>query len=304
MALPGIVRYNRIRHELSEWKKENNLTFKKNYFDKLNKDIFRRTKEDPLKHVIDNIDELALGVVQSYKEVGKPPTDLAEFELFIEGTAYYQLGLEWPEGVAAPANLTISSPLIMGYSKPASEIDYNEDFKNFVGWVDANRDDEGDSPSYMFKNLGVTEGVSEYEIPLVKLIMGEFDWETMSYKAELVITHWNGRHIDDENNPVTFGYTPGDEIRHLDPSEWINQPVFYPPGVPEVKPPKEAPPPAVIDKEIELEKVKVEREKQTTEKLRQYNIAEERLYDRYKEKLITKKQYQDSLANLTQALAL
>lgn len=54
--MQGIVRYNKIRSELSKFVKANDVKLAKGSFNELNKETFRSTKDQPLSEVINNID--------------------------------------------------------------------------------------------------------------------------------------------------------------------------------------------------------------------------------------------------------
>ena len=54
--MKGIIRYNKLRSDLSKYVKANGIDLPKGSFNKLNTEVFRSTKEDPFDQVVSNID--------------------------------------------------------------------------------------------------------------------------------------------------------------------------------------------------------------------------------------------------------
>lgn len=267
--LPGIVRYNRIRSALSKDLKSRGIKLESGGFDKINNNIFRTTREDPLKMVTSNIDELA----RSFREGEVPPVWVPTKSELIElgGAVPYWDVNRFPYETF-PKELLLRSPGIMGKNVFNKDYNYDIDAKGMVQWVDNNRDPKGQDKT---KKFGGTDQVPYVRLvgqkydPKLKGFPAKFNYKTLSWEFELAFCSPGGDLKDDKGRPYDYGYHPGISPEYAPPEEIEG---VEPEEREAVRP---GPPPKEIEAEIKLKEAETHRLEMEV-KLRQAEAAIER----------------------------
>jgi len=259
MAAPkGIVRYNRIRSELSKELKAQKIELEPWAFNAMSRDIFRTTKSDSYSRVEENIMTLAESM-RGRAAVPLLPAEDCDTKEYWEVDSFAKEAL--------PDDLWIVSPKIYGGEVKLS--DYREEIhaKPMRDWVDDNRDNKGDDPNKLFKG--------SMDIPWIKITAGDFDknlggnpaiWnpKKLRWEVRLDFVDPSGNPKDEDGKYYDYGYKPGiegtyepGEIDAVRPDE---EDMVAPE---EVKPekPKKAP---KVDREIQLKKAETKLLKQQT----------------------------------------
>jgi len=227
MAAPrGIVRYNKIRRELSQDLKKRGVKLEAWAFNDLSRDIFRLTKTDPFSRLMQSVGDMAT----TMRKEGVPPIlpvqrTKAEIEQGIEpknkGAVNYW-DIDNLPYESFPENLIISSPNVLGKDVRRGDYTYELDAKPMVQWVDKNRDREGDDDTKLFR-------APDYG-PFVRLVgqefnakMGgypaKFNYDKLSWEFDLVFADSNGDIKNEEGQAFDYGYDPGMAPQYIPPEE-------------------------------------------------------------------------------------
>jgi len=278
--IPGIVKYNKIRHELSVLRKEKNIQFEKGVFNDLSRDIFRGTREKDVVEIKRDLDKFIVDQIRGQEVDGayiKDPEIREEFTA--EAFPYFELAVEVDmlkgreERKTLPTNLMVVSANIIGHEIQMNKLDYGLHIQRFVGWCDANRDHNKEDP----ENFAF--GGSD-DVPYVVFTQPWFNPKRMRYQTELIMA---GPDLLQED----YGFRPDYEPEYM-PPEMIEQgKVDIPlvtlsemrdeimPAVPEIEKPPAVPEVPMTGREkIEYEKAKAE------------TLKEARLYAKEKSNLI------------------
>jgi hypothetical protein len=142
MLIDALQRYNEIQKALSSYRRESGIKRFPASFQKTASQIYQSTKSDPLKQVINNIDE-------NYKNVvPEIPADVLQFREFFN---YKDAEAQLPLGVG------IKSSQLHGDGWISSDPDYQIVFKDFASYINANKDvfwtNSGDAPRFQFGQL-------------------------------------------------------------------------------------------------------------------------------------------------------
>lgn len=263
----GLLRYNAIQSALSPIRKEKGWKLPVGGFQGIASKIYQKTKNQPLKQVLNNIDI----IVEDLPKYETPflPLELHEWTPFFnfDADAKSGNGIWNPEIVSE--NLYIKSPQLFAeddFYIESSLLNYHDHFKNFSDYCNANRGfwwhDSTNAPVFRF-----TEAV--------------YDWNEQKWYTVIELGREDG-----------YGYEPGiGATVHEDVPELKEPPVSEAPPLPLPEKPPEA---------IEIEKIKAETEKlrASEAKLLQLNKAVDRLDSQLNRRLITKQEYKTYLKKL------
>lgn len=265
--MDGLLRYNAIQSALSPIRKEKGWKLPVGGFQGIASKIYQKTKNQPLKQVLNNMDLLVEDLPK--EETPFLPAEFKEWMPFFnfDYESKSGAGIWQPELVSE--NLFIKSPQLYGdedYLIDSSLLNYHDHFKNFSDYCNANRNfwwvDSTNAPVFRF-----TEPV--------------YDWNEQKWYTVIEL-----------GQEDAYGYEPGigatvkEEIK------------VTPPTAPEevIKPEPEK----IAEKELEIRKIQAEteREKASLAKLSELNKAVEKLDTQLDRGLITKKEYKTYLKKL------
>lgn len=263
MAINGLIRYNEIQKELSAYRKDSGIKFKAS-FQKTASQIYQSTKEQPLKELLQNIDNAYKNLIPYLPEQYFGLHPFFDYDVHAQGSR----GII--DTQTFPIDLRVKAPQLMGedWIGDSDDADYNVVFKDFSDYCNANKgnfwndnDYADNAPSFEFEDIEWDEAEGFYYTTLK---------------------------IDRED---AYGYEPG-------AGAFVNKDVpktGAKPLIEEEEPVKEEPtkPAKEEDKEFEIRKIQAETEKAKAEtsKLSELNKAVASLRDDLKEGLITKAQY-------------
>lgn len=263
--MDGLLRYNAIQSALSPIRKEKGWKLPVGGFQGIASRIYQKTKKQPLKQVLSNIDI----ILEDLPKDNAPflPPELTEFHPFFtfDADAKNRLGIVNPELFSE--NLYVKSPQLFGtddFMFDASLLSYEDHFRHFSDYCNANHNlwwfDSTDAPKFRFTDP-------------------EWSWDDQKWYTVIELGQDDG-----------YGYEPGMEPQ-------LKEGVV-------IKPPKEEIPepvpekPSEIDREIEKIKAQTELEKASTAKLAELNKAVDRLDSQLDRGLITPKEYKIYLKRL------
>ena len=261
--MDGLLRYNAIQSALSPLRKEKGWKLPVGGFQSIASKIYQKTKKEPLKYVLSNIDVILESIPGEDTPSFSP--ELSEFLPFFAFDADAKNGMGKVSSEMFPENIYFRSPQLYGeddYLIDSSLLSYEDHFSRFSDYCNANKDiwwtDSNDAPKFRF-----TEPV--------------YDWNEQKWYTVI--------EINDDN---TFGYDP--ELGTVVNDKVVLQPLK--------EKEKATEPPS--DKEIEIRKIQAETElaKASTEKLSQLNKAVDRLDSQLDRGLITKDEYKIYLKRL------
>jgi hypothetical protein len=265
--MDGLKRYNEIQKALSSFRKESGTKFIAS-FQKTASQIYHRTKNDPLKQVINNIDKNYDNVVPEL-----PSEALAEGIFFDYEDA----------ANVFPANLHVKSTQLHGKDWNSDTSNYKIVFKDFCDYCNENNgnfwSNSDDAPRFQFGKIDFddAEGIYYSELTIDRA-------DTYGYEPGM------GRTENKDVEPSEIK----PKIKEFEPLEEIEEPE----AKPSKKAPKEVKEITKIKAEIEKVKAETEREKATEKKVKEINKAVKNLKADLKEGLITKKQYSKYLGKL------
>lgn len=262
----GLLRYNAIQSALSPLRKEKGWKLPVGGFQSIASKIYQKTKDQPLKQVINNIDVILEDIPgEDVPEFSPELSEWLPFFAFDVG-AKNNMGKVSPE--IFPENLYFRSPQLYGeddYLIDASLLSYEDHFSRFSDYCNANREmwwhDSNNAPMFRF-----TEP--------------QYDWNEQKFFTVL--------EINDDN---TYGYDP--KLGAV-----VNDTVIPKPIKDEEEPTPAAAGPS--EKELEIRRIEAETElaKASSEKLSQLNKAVDRLDSQLDRGLITKEEYKTFLKRL------
>jgi hypothetical protein len=259
----GLLRYSSIQSALSPIRKEKGWKLPVGGFQSIASKIYQKTKNEPLKHVLDNIDVILESIPNEDTPSFSP--ELSEFLPFFAFDADAKNNMGKVSSEMFPENMYFRSPQLYGkddYLIDASLLSYEDHFSEFSDYCNANRgiwwNDSTNAPMFRF-----TEPV--------------YDWNEQKWYTVL--------EINDEN---TYGYDP-----KFGPI--VNEKVTPTPLKEEEKPPT-----LPSEKELEIRKIEAETElaKASTAKLSELNKAVDRLDTQLDRGIITKEEYKTYLKRL------
>jgi hypothetical protein len=261
--MDGLLRYNAIQSALSPLRKEKGWKLPVGGFQSIASKIYQKTKKEPLKQVLNNLDVILQGIPG--EETPAFPPELTEFIPFFafDPDAKNQMGMVSPE--LFPENMYFRSPQLYGdddYLIDASLLNYEDHFSIFSDYCNANRNiwwhDSTNAPVFRF-----TEPV--------------YDWNEQKWYTVIEL-----------GQEDSYGYEPG-------LGAVVKESVV-------IKPPKEEIPPEAppSEKELEIKKIQAETEltKASTAKLAELNKAVDRLDSQLDRGLISKNEYKTYLKRL------
>lgn len=151
-----LQRYNEIQKALSSFRRESGIKSFPASFQKTASQIYKSTKGEPLKHVLQNIDI-------SYKNIlPEIPADALTQRCFFDYEDAQEL---------LPAGLGIRCPQLRGDNWIESDTDYNIVFKDFSDYCNANKDifwtSSGDAPRFQFGDLDFDDTEGIYYLDLI-----------------------------------------------------------------------------------------------------------------------------------------
>lgn len=280
--IDGLRRYNEIQKALSSLKKSG-VRFGASFHQTASQ-IYKTTKDQPIKHVINNIDKVYENLIPEL------PSEFHDEHPFFNYDGYNKNGQGIIFSQQWPKNLKVKAPQLKGedWVGEDTEVDFDVMFKEFSDYINKNRtvfwDNSSDAPRFFFS---------------------EITWDNFekSYTTTLYIDR------DD-----AYGYEPGveayenrevarSEIKELpeDEEEEIEEVI----EVPEKKKLKKLAPDkeekAIRKIKAETDKIKAEtaKEKASAKKISELNKAIDRYDSMLERKLITKKQYNQFISNLS-----
>lgn len=261
-----LQRYNAIQSALSPLRKEKGWKLSVGGFQNIASKIYQKTKNEPLKHVVNNIDI----ILESIPGDEPPffPSELVEWTPFFnfDADANSGNGVWSPELVSE--NIFVRSPQLYGkedYLIENNRLNYEQHFKSFSDYCNANR------------NIWWSDSNSA---PVFKFTEPKYDWNEQRWVTTILLGQEDG-----------YGYEPG--IGPVIREDITMKPPPEEEPVPEPKPTK-------TEKELEIERLKAEAElvKASTAKLSELNKAVDRLDSQLDRGLITKEQYKTYLKRL------
>jgi hypothetical protein len=267
----GLLRYNAIQKALSSVKVEKGWKLEVGSFQRIASKVYHETKSQPLKHVISNIDVIVDAIPE--KDTPLLPPEFHEWMPFFNFDAEAKSG----NGVWSPDlvsdNIIINAPQLFGdeYAIDASLLSYEDHFKRFTDYCNANRDiwwhDSTDAPVWRF-----TEPA--------------YDWNTQKWLITLELGRDDG-----------YGYDPAEPVGENELVARITKEEIEDLTKPAAPPPEAEKP---SEKELEIRKIEAETEKikASERKLSELNKAVDRLDSQLERKLITVAEYKKYLKKL------
>jgi hypothetical protein len=261
--MDGLLRYNAIQSALSPIRKEKGWKLPVGGFQSIASKIYQKTKKEPLKQVLNNIDVILEDIPK--EDAPFLPPELTEFMPFFtfDPDAKNGMGVVNPELFSE--NLYFHSPQLYGendYMIDSSLLSYEDHFRDFSDYCNANR------------NIWWTDSNNA---PLFRFTDPKYSWNEQKWYTVIELGQDDG-----------YGYEPG-----IGPvtKEVQRKPLPPQEPAPEVKP---------SEKELEIQKIQAETEleKASTAKLSELNKAVEKLDSQLERGLITKKEYKTYLKRL------
>lgn len=258
MTQNPLIRYNEIQKALSALRRESGIKFKAS-FQQTASQIYRQTKGEPLKYVLQNIDANYQRIIPEMPLEALSPLEFYDYSSVAD---------------TLPSNIQIRSTQLHGEEWSSDEYEYNIVFQDFAKYCNENKDNiwtnSGDAPKFYFTEL-------------------DFDDTEGIYYTELII---------DRNDAYGYepgmGAYKNEGVAPSEPREEITEP--EPEEKPSKK--EKAPKADKEDFEIRKIQAETEKTKAATSKLTELNKAVANLRSDLKDKLITKKQYSKMLDNL------
>jgi hypothetical protein len=262
--MDGLLRYNAIQSALSPIRKEKGWKLPVGGFQSIASKIYQKTKGEPLKQVINNIDV----ILEDIPADNAPsfPIELLDFLPFFAFDSDAKNGMGQVE-YEAFKNIYFRSPQLYGpddYLIDSSLLSYEDHFKNFSDYCNANR------------GLWWTDSTNA---PLFRFTMPKYDWNEQKWYTVIELGQDDG-----------YGYEPG--LGAVIKKGVERKPL--PEEIPEVEKPSER------EKELEIQKIQAQTEltKASTAKLAELNKAVDRLDSQLDRGLITKEEYKIYLKRL------
>jgi hypothetical protein len=268
MAVNPLIRYNEIQKALSAVKRQQGWKLQAGKFQGLASQVYQKTKGQPLKQVLNNIDF----VIEDIRGTDIPvfPLELLEWNYYFDFDANAPGGNgQWnPEVLGPDVQLMVRSPQLFEDDIPvdASILSYQDHFKDFSDYCNKNR-------MYFPDKYG----------PMWRFTEPVYDWNEQKYLTLLEIND-------------TYGYEPG--------MGGTENRAFIEGHEPEIEAEKPEPQAEVIKEtnkeDFEIRKIQAETEKTkaSTSKLTELNKAVANLRSDLREGLISKKQYSKMLDKL------
>jgi hypothetical protein len=259
--MDGLLRYNAIQSALSPIRKEKGWKLPVGGFQAIASKIYQKTKKDPLKQVLNNIDVILEDIPGE-----NPPYFPEELVDFIP---FYEFDKDAPSHKGQVNNKTFTnlffrSPQLYGEEDmliDTSLLSYDDHFKNFSDYCNANR------------NIWWT---NSNNAPLFRFTEPKYDWNEQKWFTVIELGQDDG-----------YGYEPG-----------LGATVKK--GV-QMKPlaePAEEEKPSVTELEIRKIEAQTELAKASTAKLSELNKAVDRLDSQLDRGLINKEEYKIYLKRL------
>jgi hypothetical protein len=259
--MDGLLRYNAIQSALSPIKKQKGWKLPVGGFQSIASKIYQKTKGEPLKQVISNLDIILEDIPRG--ETPQFPPDLSEFRPFYEFDANANNGKGIVNPEIFPETVYFRSPQLYGpddYLIDSSLISYEDHFKTFSDYCNANR------------GIWWTDS---HDAPLFRFTEPKYDWNEQKWYTIIELGQDDG-----------YGYEPekGAIVK-----EGVER---KPPQAPEAEKPSAA--------ELEIRKIQAQTElaKASTAKLAELNKAVDRLDSQLDRGLITKDEYKTYLKRL------
>ena len=259
--MDGLLRYNAIQSALSPIRKEKGWKLPVGGFQSIASKIYQKTKKEPLKQVLNNIDV----ILEDIPGENTPyfPEELSEF------LPFFAFDKDAPNNAGKVNNKTFTnlffrSPQLYGEDDmliDTSLLSYDDHFKNFSDYCNANR------------NIWWTDSNNA---PLFRFTEPKYDWNEQKWYTVIELGQDDG-----------YGYEPGLGAITKE-------------GV-EMKPLKEiAPEEEKPSIELEIRKIQAQTElaKASTAKLSELNKAVDRLDSQLDRGLISKEEYKTYLKRL------
>jgi hypothetical protein len=263
--MDGLLRYNAIQSALSPIRKEKGWKLPVGGFQSIASKIYQKTKTEPLKQVINNIDL----ILEDIPADNPPyfPAELSEFMPFFAFDSDAKNGMGKVNNETFE-NIFFRSPQLYGeddYLIDSSLLSYDEHFRNFSQYCNQNR------------NIWWTDS---HNAPLFRFTEPKYDWSEQKWYTVIELGQDDG-----------YGYEPGIGAT-------VKKDVIIKP--PEEKPPEEEEKPSEKEKELEIRKIQAQTElaKASTAKLSELNKAVDRLDSQLDRGLITKEEYKTYLKRL------
>lgn len=266
----GLQRYIEVQRAVSSYRDERGLKLKPGRLRKFASQIYQESKNaGSVNQVVNNIDVWFDNITPQL------PEEISSFKPFYE---FDKKNHESSVSIIAPENLYIKSPQIQGpeWVIPASILSYEDHFKSFSDYCNANR--------YVFWD-------NSTDAPVFRISEIKFDYDEDKYIALLELGQDDG-----------YGYEPG-----MIAEKNENQPWSQERTEPELEetPIKGKKAEQEKDSEVQMikaetEKIKIETEKikASESRIKAVNKAVTNLRKDLKDKLITKKQYSKMLEKL------
>jgi hypothetical protein len=259
--MDGLLRYNAIQSALSPIRKEKGWKLPVGGFQSIASKIYQKTKTEPLKQVLNNIDVILEDIPRDNPPAF--PVELLDFLPFFAFDSDAKNGMGQVE-YEAFKNIYFRSPQLYGEDDmliDSSLLSYDDHFKNFSDYCNANR------------NIWWT---NSNNAPLFRFTEPKYDWSEQKWFTVIEL-----------GQEDSYGYEPG-----LGATEKR--------GV-EMKPPKEiSPEEKPSETELEIRKIEAQTElaKASTAKLSELNKAVDRLDSQLDRGLINKEEYKTYLKRL------
>lgn len=272
----GLKRYNEIQKALSSIKREKGWQFHGSRFQELASQIYKETKKQPLKQVVNNFDVIIEAIPG--KDTPLLPSELTDWNyyfLFDKDNITHDGVVET---AVFPKDLLVKSPQLWGDDIPIDStlLNYEDHFKDFSDYMNINR-------KYCPDKYGAEFRFTD----------PEYDWNEGKFVTILEIKNLYGYEsgigaIDNEQG-VLEEIEVGEEVEEIPVVE--EEPV-------KEKPKKEDWELQKVKLEIEKTKVEAEKIKASKEKLSELNKAVKNLDSQLKRGIITKKEYKKYLNKL------
>ncbi len=157
----GLRRYNEIQKALSAFRKQSGVRFAANFHATASQ-LYRKTKDQPLKHVINNIDKAYEGLIPEL------PSEYFEPEPFFTYDINNKNGMGKVEYRNMPINLKVKSPQLMGkdWIGTTEDLEYEVIFRKFTDYMNKNLNviwnNSTDAPCYFFSEVYYDEVEKSY----------------------------------------------------------------------------------------------------------------------------------------------
>jgi hypothetical protein len=259
--MDGLLRYNAIQSALSPIRKEKGWKLPVGGFQSIASKIYQKTKKEPLKQVLNNIDVILEDIPG--ENIPYFPEELSDWLPFFAFDEDAKNGLGKVSNTTFE-NISFRSPQLYGeddYLIDSSLLSYEDHFSRFSDYCNANR------------NIWWTDSNNA---PMFRFTEPKYNWSEQKWYTVLEI-----------NDEDTYGYDP--QLGPVVNENVERKPITEP--EPEEKP---------SDTELEIRKIEAETElaKASTAKLSELNKAVDRLDSQLARDLITKEEYKIYLKRL------